>query len=360
MHVQTVTHSSVETANWSGYPNCTTPYEQDRVPLVVLYSLVLIIGLPANMVTIYLTWLQVCHKNVLGVYLWCLSLCDLMYLCTLPIWAVYVNGGHQWPWTSMACKVTGYVFFNNMYISIFLLCCISSDRYVAVVYAVESRGIRRQRLAVAVAVAIVLVVAVGHMPVFTMPEGNAGKGERRCFEPGQSTASVTGFNYARFVIGFLIPLAVLVFTNRAILANVQASTGLQPAQKERVRYLAVAVVMLFLVCFAPYHVILLLRAVTYHFPDLGACHFEQRIYTPYTISLGLSTFNSAINPILYVLSSDNIRKELRRGLASLRGRAALPPRSTDSSQHKINNSKNSSEVAAANQVGEKMDEKVAV
>ncbi|XP_071007668.1 probable G-protein coupled receptor 132 isoform X1 [Oncorhynchus clarkii lewisi] len=354
MHDPTVTQTSVAAINWStDAPPCTPNYEEDRVPLVVLYSVVLVIGLPANIVTVYLTFLQVRRKNVLGIYLLSLSVCDLMYLCTLPMWANYVNAGHQWRWSSMACKVTGYFFFNNMYISIFLLCCVSSDRYVAVVYAVESRGLRRQRLAVAVTVAIVLVVFVGHVPVFTMPEGDAAEGQRRCFEPGKGTSTVTGFNYARFIIGFLFPLVVLVVTNRAILANVQASTGLRQCQKERVRYLAFAVVVLFLVCFAPYHVILLLRAVTFHFPELQNCHFQESLYTPYTISLGLSTFNSAINPILYVLSSDNIRKELRRGIAGLRGRATLRSRSTDSSQHKMHNSKNSSEVAAATQEGEK-------
>ncbi|XP_020352322.1 probable G-protein coupled receptor 132 [Oncorhynchus kisutch] len=340
MHETTMTQISVAATN------CNLTYFDDRVPLVVLYSVVLIIGLPANIVTVYLTFLQVRRKNVLGIYLLSLSVCDLIYLCTLPMWADYANMGHQWRWSSMACKVTGYFFFNNMYISIFLLCCVSSDRYVAVVYAVESRGLRQQRLAVAVTIVIVLVVFMGHVPVFTMMEGNVV--EKKCFEPGQSTLTVTGFNYARFIIGFLAPLVVLVVTNRAILASVQASTGLQPCQKERVRYLAIAVVILFLVCFAPYHIILLLRAVTFHIPKLQkTCDFEERIYTPYTISLGLSTLNSAINPILYVLSSDNIRKELRRGLKYLRGRATLQPRSTDSSQHKMHNSKNSSEVAAA-------------
>lgn len=348
MHEPTVTQSSVPAPNSSVMP-CTVPYEEVRLPLVLLYSLVMVVGLPANMATLYLTWLQVRQKNVLGVYLLSLSFCDLMYLCTLPLWTIYVYGGHQWPWSSMACKVTGYIFFNNMYISIFLLCCVSTDRYVAVVYAVESRGLRRQRLAVAVTAAIVLVVALGHVPVFTMQEGNAEEGERRCFEPGQSTATVTGFNYARFVIGFLIPLCVLVVTNRAILSNVQASTGLRPCQKERVHYLAVAVVLLFLLCFTPYHIILLLRAITFHFPQLedGGCYFERRIYTPYTISLGLSTFNSAINPILYVLSSHNIRKDMQHSLLYLWSHSTLRPCSINSSQHKMHNSKNSSEVVGA-------------
>lgn len=325
---------------------CEPPYDVGRVPLVLLYSVVLVVGLPANLLTVYLTWLQVHRKNVLGIYLWSLSLCDLTYLFTLPLWAYYVSQSHQWPWTSATCKLTGYIFFNNMYISIFLLCCISCDRYVAVVYSLESRGLRRQRIAVLVTLAIVLTVAVSHLPVFTMSEGNTAEGSRRCFEPSQSNSTVTGFNYARFMVGFMIPLVLLMVTNRGILANVQRSTGLRSGQKERVRRLAVAVVVLFLVCFAPYHLLLLVRAVMFHFPQLenGTCLFETTMYTPYTISLGLSTVNSAINPILYVLSSDNIRKELRRGLTQICNRAHLR---SDSSQNKIQPTRNSLDQNAA-------------
>ncbi|CAJ1077843.1 probable G-protein coupled receptor 132b [Xyrichtys novacula] len=324
--------------------SCELPFEDGRLPLVFLYSAVLAVGFPANVLTVYLTWLQMKRKNVLGVYLWSLSMCDLIYLCTLPLWAIYVGANHEWPWSSMVCKLTGYIFFNNMYISIFLLCCISCDRYVAVIYSIESRGLRRRRFAFLITIAITLVVAVGHTPVFTMQEGDVEEGEHRCFEPSQSSATVTGFNYARFIIGFLLPLLVLVVTNRGVLANVQRSTGLHQKQKERVRWLAVAVVVLFLVCFAPYHIILLVRAVLFHFPQLdnGTCLFERTLYTPYTISLGLSTINSAINPILYVLSSDNIRKELRRGLLQACDRAHLRTRS--SSQNKIQPTRFSSDM----------------
>ncbi|XP_068454816.1 probable G-protein coupled receptor 132 [Clinocottus analis] len=325
MHNPPVTES-LSLSNSSGAMACRPPYDDGRVPLVLLYGAVLVVGVPANLLTVYLTWLQVRRKNVLGVYLWSLSLCDLTYLCTLPLWTRYVSAGHSWPWSSAACRLTGFIFFNNMYISIFLLCCISCDRYVAVVYSVESRGLRRQRLAALVAVAVVLVVAVGHVPVFTMREGDAAEGERRCFEPSRSSATVAGFNYARFLVGFLVPLLVLVATNRGILGHVRRSTGLRREQKLRVCWLAAAVVLLFLVCFAPYHVLLLVRAVMFHFPRLeDGCRFETTMYTPYTVSLGLSTVNSAVNPVLYVLSSDNIRKELSRGLVQVWHRAHLRP-----------------------------------
>ncbi|XP_076873093.1 putative G-protein coupled receptor 132b [Brachyhypopomus gauderio] len=314
-----------------GYKNCTFPYSKDRVPLVTLYSVVLLVGVPSNLATVYLTLLQVCQRNVLGVYLLSLSMCDLTYLLTLPLWALYVHRNHEWPWSQLACRVTSYVFFTNMYISIFLLCCISVDRYVAMVYAVESRGMRRQSWAVLVTVAGCLAVGLTHVPVFTM----AGSTQGHCFEPSQSTATVTCFNYARFTVGFLAPLVVLVLTNRAVLSSVRASASLGPRQKKHVRLLAFGVVLLFLVCFGPYHVVLLVRAVTYHFQAwLEDCHFALHVYTPYIISLGLSTMNSAVNPILYVLSSENIRRDIPCCLAGPQGWTSPPGHFRDSSQDK--------------------------
>nr|XP_055041913.1 probable G-protein coupled receptor 132 [Misgurnus anguillicaudatus] len=336
-----ITTTMNQSVNQSVNLPCELPYKEDRIPLMVLYIVVFVIGLPANLVTVYLTLYQVCHKNVFAIYLLSLSVCDLTYLFTLPVWAVYFNRYHEWPWSSAACKVTGYVFFNNMYISIFLLCCISIDRYMAVVYAIESRFHRHKRIGAFVAILAYLLVGLVHLPVFIMREGDAAKGSRRCYEPGESMPTVTGFNYARFCIGFCVPLGILMFTNRSILANVQARTGLLPQQKKKVRYLAVAVVALFLVCFAPYHIILLIRAITYHFlQKQDECDFQRSVYTFYKISLGLSTLNSAINPILYVLSSNNFRKEIRISMEALCNRMSRP--STPSSQHNTHSSKSNS------------------
>nr|XP_020480294.1 probable G-protein coupled receptor 132 [Monopterus albus] len=335
---------------------CEPPYNDGRLPLVLLYSVVLVVGLPANIVTVYLTWQQVRRKNVLAVYLWGLAVCDLTYLFTLPLWAHYINLGHRWPWGWLTCKITGYIFFNNMYVSIFLLCCISLDRYNAVVYSLESRGLRRQRPAFIITLTVFLLVAIVHVPVFNMKEGNANESDQRCFEPNEDytkpnrdNTTLMILDYARVVIGFLIPLLLLATTNRGILANVQRSTGLQYKQKQRVRWLTVAVVVLFLVCFAPYHLLLLVRTTMFHFPQKNTYMFKKIIHTLYTISIGLSTINSAIDPILYVLSSDNIRKELCQGLTQIWARAHPRSRS-DSSQNKIQPSKNSSDQKAGTEM----------
>lgn len=306
----------MECSNWTSSNamnsalNCSMPYKNGRLPILILYGIVFTVGVPANLITIYLTFLEVQRKNVLGVYLLTLSVCDVLYLGTLPTWAIYIYNDHNWHLSTWACKVTGYVFFNNMYVSIFLLCCVSVDRYIAVVYSLKSRGLRKMKLAMLVTSVIVVVVMLGHTPVFFMVEGKIKTdGEKRCFEPGQSTVIVTAFNYARFVIGFFIPLCILLVTNRAILYVVRTSDGLSSEQKIKIRYLILAVILFFLACFAPYHIILLLRAVSFHFSKRH-CYFDTILYTPYSISLGLSTLNSAMNPILYVLASDNMRREI--------------------------------------------------
>ncbi|CAL8315580.1 unnamed protein product [Merluccius merluccius] len=309
----------------NGSSLCNLPYENMRLPLVILYSMVALVGVPANILTAWLTWGQVLRKNVLGVYLWSLSVCDLTYLATLPLWALYIAEGHKWRWGTVACKVTGFIFFTNMYISILLLCCISCDRYVAVKYALEVRGLRRIRIAVGVTVTVVVVVTATHLPVFPMREGEAQHGKGRCFEPNHTPSkTVTGFNYARFLLGFLVPLVLLAVSNRGILRAVRASHSLQPCQKRRVRVMVVAVVTVFLVCFAPYHLILLARATFPYLSLVGEeCSFSLWIHTPYNVSLGLSTLNSACNPLLYVLSSEDVRKELSLSLRGC-GAAATP------------------------------------
>lgn len=321
MHRTTMTQHTVTRINGNVSVSCMVPYDEGRIPLLVLYIAVLLVGLPANMATIFLAILKVLHNNVLAIYLLSLSVSDFTYLLTLPGWAVYVSNSHDWPWGPLACQVTGYIFFTNMYISIFLLCCISIDRYVAVVYALESRWLRHQRIAAFVTVAIWGVVGLGHAPIFSMPEGQGAKGEHLCFEPSQTSATVTGFNYARFSVGFLAPMAVLIYTNHRILASVRASVSITVHQKQKVRRLAVAVVLLFLLCFGPYHILLLLRAIAYYFPSLqDDCHFEQHVYTPYIISLGLSTINSAANPVLYMLSSNDFKKEIQCCVTGLRSK----------------------------------------
>ncbi|XP_008572498.1 PREDICTED: probable G-protein coupled receptor 132 [Galeopterus variegatus] len=288
---------------------CNVSFEESRVILVVVYSAVCALGLPANCLTAWLTLLQVLQGNVLAVYLFCLALCELLYISTLPLWLIYIQNQHHWMLGLWACKVTAYIFFCNIYISILFLCCVSCDRFMAIVYALESRGHRHQKAAIFISVGIFILVGLIHYPVFEMED------RETCFETLPMDERIAGYHYARFAIGFAIPLSIIAFTNHRIFRSIKVSGGLTAAQKAKVKHLVIAVVVIFLVCFAPYHLVLLIKAVafSYYRGDREAvCAFEARLYTVSVVFLCLSTVNSVADPIIYVLATDHSRQEVSK------------------------------------------------
>ncbi|XP_048655436.1 probable G-protein coupled receptor 132 isoform X2 [Marmota marmota marmota] len=289
---------------------CNASFEESRVVLVVVYSTVCVLGLPANCLTAWLTLLQALQGNVLAVYLFCLALCELLYLSTLPLWVIYIQNEHRWTLGPRACKVTAYIFFCNIYISILLLCCISCDRFLAVVYALESRGRRLQKTAVFISACVFVLVGLVYYPVFDMEIE-----KESCFEPMRMNEKIAGYHYARFAVGFAIPLCTIAFTNHRIFRSIKLSMGLTAAQKAKVKHSAIAVVVIFLVCFAPYHVVLLIKAATFSYyrgDKVAVCAFEASLYTVSMVFLCLSTVNSVADPIIYVLATDHSRQEVSR------------------------------------------------
>ncbi|XP_060610866.2 probable G-protein coupled receptor 132 [Anolis sagrei] len=288
------------------------PYENSRQLLVVVYSVIFAVGLPTNFLTAILTFMQIRRKNITAIYLLGLSLCELMYLSTLPLWIIYVQNDHKWTMGMQSCHVTGYIFFCNIYISILLLCCISADRYVAVVQALESRGkwYRSQRTATVITVALFAVVAVIYCPVFFVKDIQ-NSNFTTCFESPFNT-QLAYYNASRFFVGFIVPLLILIFMNYKIFQSIKTSCSLSPLQKAKVKRLAIAVIVIFLICFAPYHCIVLIRAIFYLLYPNENCGFEKKIYTTSVVFLCFSTANAVADPFIYVLASENARKEICR------------------------------------------------
>lgn len=308
------------------------PYEDTKILVIVVYSIVFAIGLPANCLTSMLALVQIRRNNAIAIYIFSLSLCDLMYLSTLPLWIIYTQQNHQWTMGEQVCKLTGFVFFCNIYISILLLCCISLDRYVALVYALESRGRRGRKKAIIIVCFLVAAVAVIHSPVFHMNSIH----NSNCFETLPLDKTLASFSFARFLFGFVIPFTVLIFTNYKIFQRTKTSDSVTSHQKAKVKYLAIAIIVIFLMCFAPYHVVLLIRAIYFMFHQDCSCPFERSIYSVFTAFLCLSTANGIADPIIYVLTSENVRKDFYRGLRRWKSNSS---RLNSSINHKTDSSK---------------------
>ncbi|XP_030296481.1 G protein-coupled receptor 184 [Sparus aurata] len=288
--------------------------------LMSVYILAFVFGLIFNVLTIGPIWQQMRRQNVLGIFLLNLSISDLLFLFTMPLWMNYYRQNHHWQLGVPACSVAGFFYYSNMYISIYLLCCISVDRCLMVTYPLRSKAHRTSRYAWTQCIAVYVVVVALHIMVLVndnLKDAHDDKtGNDRCYETYPMESPVAMFNLLRVVVGFLLPLLVLAVSYWRVLATVGQSPGLSTQAKRKVRLLSFGVIGIFSICFAPYHILLLTRSLVFYrsentFPHGSYCKFEQNMHFSFSCTLALSSLNCVVDPVLYVLVSNGVQEELK-------------------------------------------------
>lgn len=272
------------------------------------YILALLVGFPANAYSLYHAWLQLRARNELGVYLLNLTLCDLLYLASLPLWLHYFFSKDNWLYGEWTCKVCGFLLYNNIYISIGFLCCISIDRYLAVVYPLRFSSLRTMKAAALIsAIVWMKELAVG-IVFFQHKEISLDKSNLSiCFEHYPIQEWERNVNYYRFSVGFLFPLGILSVSYFRVLRAVGKSAGTQTTQKKRIKNLVTITIVIFLVCFSPYHIFLLVRTLLE-----TECSFIEKIYDYYHFSLLLTTLNCVADPALYCFVSEGVQHSIQQ------------------------------------------------
>ncbi|XP_061600218.1 ovarian cancer G-protein coupled receptor 1 [Cololabis saira] len=298
----------VSTMTEDGVINCTISHEIHQYLFSSVYILVLLVGVPANLYSLYHAAQQLKQKNELGIYLLNLTVSDLLYLASLPLWLQYIFQDDDWSHREWLCQLCGFLLYENIYISIGFLCCISLDRYLAVVHPLRFTPLRSMRAAWIVSAIIWLKeIAVG-VVFFRHKELSRDRTNQSvCFEHYPMQPWEYPINYYRFFIGFMFPLAILTVSYLCVLRAVGRSAGTQPDQKTRIRQLVSSTILIFLVCFSPYHIFLLVRTLLER-----DCNFIAGIFNYYHLSLLLTTLNCVADPALYCFVSESARRGLYR------------------------------------------------
>ncbi|XP_048842514.1 ovarian cancer G-protein coupled receptor 1-like [Brienomyrus brachyistius] len=295
-----------------GKTDCEINHMIHQYLFCATYILVLLIGVPTNLYALYHAWQQTRARNQLGIYLLNLTVSDLLYLASLPLWLQYFFQDDDWTYKEWLCQLCGFLLYQNIYISVGFLCCISIDRYLAIVYPLRSRRFRTMRAAVVVSAVIWLKeLVVGVVFFHTKELSKDPLNHSICFEHYPIMPWERIMNYYRFFLGFLFPLGILSISCFLVLRVVSKSTGTQDDQKTRIKHLLTGTVVIFLVCFSPYHVILLLRTILEN-----DCSFISSIFNYYHFSLMLTSFNCLADPVLYCFVSESSRRGVRETLTT--------------------------------------------
>ncbi|XP_020789416.1 probable G-protein coupled receptor 132 [Boleophthalmus pectinirostris] len=311
--------NATHSANMSN-GTCNLPLDTDCFGLTCIYGLIFSIGLPSNLLSLWGLY----HLGRSGgggcqlVYILNLLLSDLLQLLTLPLWILYLRGGHRWPYGQLTCELVGYVFYVNVYASVMFLCLIALDRCLAIVYPLSSRRVRTVRVAAAMGIAVwsltFLFCLCGLLPSVFDEE------RLLCLEQYPVTSRFAHFMITTVVLGFMLPCGILGYTSAHIGVTLRRSPSLSAHERRKIVGILVVITINFIVVFGPYHLVGGYRFVSLLFAD-EPCGLERSIFLVYRLCYGLTSLNTLLDPLFYIFLCADARLELQRSLSSLRKRA---------------------------------------
>ncbi|XP_033831677.2 G-protein coupled receptor 20 [Periophthalmus magnuspinnatus] len=270
------------------------------VSLMVCNSVMLVLGVSLNSLALYIFCGMFGRSSASVVYTINLAVADLLVALSLPARiALYHSGGN--------CLVCSYIhtfsYFVNMYCSILFLTSICIDRYLAVVHA--SSTLHRWRTAGTARIVSCTVWLIAIVVTYSFQTSALGSSSSCVLLPAL---------FYLTVLEFLLPLlAVVGFTLRV--ACFLSSRHRHMSQKSRARRtraigLLATVLVVFTICFTPFHI----RQILVYFrvqvgeesPEHGVRHILA-----YHITVTLSSLNSCLDPVVYCFVTDSFKRVWR-------------------------------------------------
>lgn len=204
-------------------------------------------------------------------------------------------------------------FFSNMYCSILTMMAIAVDRYLGIMWPMHFRVFRaRKRMAVLGCLLMWAVVLAMLCPLMTtdLTFHLPGLGITTCFdmlkrEMLPSLAAWACFLFVTVFALFFLPLCVTTFCYVSVIRKLARDRC--TVQKKRAVRLMATVLLMFVVCFGPNNVLLLVHTILRLF-------YKDSLYMAYKLTLCFSCLNSCLDPVIYYFASKDFRHKLRQML----------------------------------------------
>ncbi|XP_077593975.1 proteinase-activated receptor 1-like [Stigmatopora nigra] len=302
------------------------------------YTLVCLFALPVNACAVLAFSRRIRPKKPAAIYMLNLACADLLFASLLPLKAAYHFTGNNWVFGESMCRVVTAAFYWNMYCSVLLVACISVDRLLAVVYPIDSLVWRTPRNAILACVAMWVLSLAGTVPLliteqtFYLKELNI----TTCHDVrpvGEVVGLYGPYFVALCVALFIIPLLVTVTSYiRVIWSLSRAPRSIHGRSRRRTRALVMAltVLVMFFVCFAPTNCLLLVHYGQLHSGGSKVRDAPDSAYVAYLLFLCLGSLNCLLDPLLYCFGSSQCQRELAATLKCRKGANSFSTSSSDS------------------------------
>ncbi|XP_070842274.1 delta-type opioid receptor-like [Chaetodon trifascialis] len=309
---------SVNSSAWvSGYSDSrnVTPddgWEQEGmspiIPIITaVYSVVFVVGLLGNCLVMYVIIRYTKMKTATNIYIFNLALADALVTTTMPFQSTdYLL--NTWPFGEVVCKVFISIDYYNMFTSIFTLTMMSVDRYVAVCHPVKALDFRTPIKAKMINVCIWILSSAAGIPAFVLGGTQTKSDITECALqfPEPYVYWDTLMKICVFVFAFVVPVLIITVCYSLMVLRLKSVRMLSGSREKdrnlrRITRLVVVVVAVFVVCWTPIHIFILVKALV-SVPETTA------IMAAYFFCVALGYTNSSLNPVLYAFLDENFKR----------------------------------------------------
>ncbi|XP_060761247.1 succinate receptor 1-like [Neoarius graeffei] len=248
-----------------------------------------------------------------NVYLFNLSVSDLIFLCTLPELS-YNYAYNQKKFNSALCMINRSILFVNLYSSILFMMWVSVDRYLLLCHPQREHILLTLKAAVCITILnwIWVTAQIAPLIVFIIQDlDQNGWTVCRDFASLGDAKVLLTYSVVLTITGYVMPLVGLFLSSQRMVSVLTKREEVLGTSFQRpVRIVRVAAI-LFLVFYTPIHIMRNVRVAS-RLPNLNfsRCSIDY-INAVYTVTRPIGFANSAINPVFYFLMTDSFKEALQ-------------------------------------------------
>ncbi|KAF7665131.1 hypothetical protein LDENG_00153490 [Lucifuga dentata] len=276
-----------------------------------LYGIIFILGALGNLMVVLTIRNRL--KTMTDVYLLNLAVADLLFLCTLPFWAV--DAIKDWDFSVSVCKMVSAVYKINFFSSMLLLTCISVDRYIAIVEVAKAQNLKKKTLFYSkmACLGVWLISVLLALPEFIFAQVKMDQKE-------QSFCVLVYWNNLnnrtkilvlslQICMGFCLPLLVMIVCYSVIIRTLLQAKSFEKHKALRVIF---AVVAVFVLSQLPHNSLLIMEASQAANTTITKCETVKGFDVAGQVAKSLAFTHACLNPFLYVFIGVRFRQNLLR------------------------------------------------
>lgn len=255
-----------------------------------------ILGMVLNSLALWVCCRLQREQTKTSVYMISLVLSDVLLLLSLPLKLHFSTHNIS----GLVCSFLQAIYFVNTYTSIFIIVCITVDRYRCIRNPFQGRANQSPMKAILICCFICAAAWICSIPTFVFHKEESIP----CFHNMTDQMWSAPFIVSLEIIGFLIPLAVMVFcSSQTIWILLQHETqGENEVEIRSSRRVIVMNLVVFLVCFTPLHLGICLQCLVRQ-GVIVSCSLRQSISLLLQVSMTFANVNCCLDAIFYYFAA---------------------------------------------------------